>query len=80
MEFSIRYIRDGIIYENIWNIGAHHTSSSSKIMSAAKAALDNEFGTNSPKHQHYTLLRVKSYTKPEAPAFIPKPRKSKSRS
>lgn len=61
MKFDIRYMKNGEVYEKVWEINADTMSSSSKIMTAARHILDREFGPNTPSTVSYTLLRVKSH-------------------
>ena len=78
MEFAIKYVRDGFIHEDVWNLRAQHHSGSSLIMAAAREILDKTFGPNTVQKTNHTLLRVKSYTKQEEPIKLAPPAKRKA--
>lgn len=60
MEFSVKFVKDGVIYENIWNIRAQYDSGGGKILAAAQEFLNKKFGQNTTQVTNHTLLRVRS--------------------
>jgi hypothetical protein len=74
MKFWVRYSHNNEVSESIFDLNVGSSTSLSKILTAARGALDDRFGPQGPNPTHI-LLRVKSCSEGEVrpPSALPPP-------